>query len=554
MALLCCTVSSVQAQSVKLMPFYKKATNNNPLNAFHLCADPTAVEYNGRLYVYGTNDQLEFNTGDKNNNTYGKINQLVCMSTDDLVNWTFHGVIDVKAVCKWCWTSWAPSIVSRVESDKKTHFYMYFTNGASGIGVMTATSPLGPWKDPIGKALIDGSTPGRGVQSNIIDPGVCVDDEGNGWLTFGGGDPNKEGSHLIPGNARIVKLGKNMASLASAIIPIPAPFHFEANELNFVDGHWIFSYSGGWSPNSGEWNGYSGKNGYSCPSACSIMSMVTDDPINGEWKYTGEVLKNPGQFGYPYGNNHSHIQDFGGQWYMIYHTQELIKAWGYNSGYRSIAMNKITYNASKHAFNAASMSGTGITQIKDKMINPFEKVEAETMSNASGISAINTSGNGKTLITGIEAGDWIQLRGVKFDKDAKSVTMRLKGAGSLEFRGGSTTGSIPAACLAKVEFSRTSLGEVTVDLSRVIASKTYNYFYVVFTDVQKAIQLDYYRFNELSVEEITPVEMIEADEEAQVVGYFGMDGKQLPTRPRKGMYIEKLMMPDGKVKSVKHLR
>ncbi len=551
--LLACS-SLAQAQTVKLAPFYKKAVNCNPLNAFHLCADPTAVEYNGRLYVYGTNDQLEFNTGDKNNNTYGKINQLVCMSTEDLVNWTFHGTIDVKAVCKWCWTSWAPSIVSREEANGKTSFYMYFTNGASGIGVMKASSPVGPWTDPIGKALIDGSTPGRGVQSNIIDPGVCIDDEGNGWLTFGGGDPNREGSHLIPGNARIVKLGKNMASLASAIVPIPAPLHFEANELNYVDGKFIFTYSGGWSPNSGEWNGYSGKNGYPCPSACSIMAMSTDDPINGEWTYNGEVLKNPGQFGYPYGNNHSHIQQFDGSWYMIYHTQELIKSWGYNSGYRSIAMNKISWNATKKQFNAASMSGTGLTQLKDKQINPFERIEGETMSNGSGISATATSGAGRMLLSDIDPGDWIQLRGVKFNQRAKSVTLRVKGAGTMEFRAGSSDGSIPNYCLARVEFSRNTLGEVTIDLSKEIAVKNYNYFYVVFTDVQKTITLDYYKFNELSVDEITPIEIIEADEEARTEGYYTMDGKKLARKPGRGMYIEKMIMPDGKVKAVKHIK
>lgn len=550
--LLACS-SFVQAQTVTLQPFYKKSTNCNPLNAFHLCADPTAVEYNGRLYVYGTNDQLEFTTGDKNNNTYGKINQLVCMSSDDLINWTFHGTIDVKAVCKWCWTSWAPSIVKREEAGGKTNFYMYFTNGASGIGVMKASSPLGPWTDPIGKALIDGSTPGRGVQSNIIDPGVCVDDEGNGWLTFGGGDPNREGSHLIPGNARIVKLGKNMASLASAIVPIPAPLHFEANELNYIDGKFIFTYSGGWSPNGSEWNGYSGKNGYPCPSACSIMAMSTDDPLSGEWTYNGEVLKNPGQFGYPYGNNHSHIQDFQGQWYMIYHTQELIKSWGYGSGYRSIAMNKISWNATKKQFNAATMSGTGITQMKDKYINPFEKVEAETMSNASGISAANTTGNGKTVIKDIDAGDWIQLRGVKFDETAKSVTLRVKGTGALEFRTSTTTGGISNAALAKVEFSRNTLGTVTVDLSRAINPKSYPYFYVVFTRVDKAVELDYYQFNALSVDEQTPVEVIEADEDVRTEGYYSMDGKRLPARPVRGMYIEKVFLPDGSVKGMKRI-
>jgi len=46
---------------------------------------------------------------------------LVMLSTDDMVNWTYHGLIDVKALSPWGIASWAPSIVSRVESDGKTY-------------------------------------------------------------------------------------------------------------------------------------------------------------------------------------------------------------------------------------------------------------------------------------------------------------------------------------------------------------------------------------------------------------------------------------------------
>ena len=35
---------------------YKNERNANPISPNIFCADPTAVEYNGRLYVYGTND------------------------------------------------------------------------------------------------------------------------------------------------------------------------------------------------------------------------------------------------------------------------------------------------------------------------------------------------------------------------------------------------------------------------------------------------------------------------------------------------------------------
>ena len=43
-----------------VMEAYKKTTEVSPLNPYRFCADPTSIEYEGRLYVYGTNDQQEF--------------------------------------------------------------------------------------------------------------------------------------------------------------------------------------------------------------------------------------------------------------------------------------------------------------------------------------------------------------------------------------------------------------------------------------------------------------------------------------------------------------
>ena len=39
----------------------------NPLLDFHYIADPTAIEYNGRLYVYGTNDHQQYEAGTASN-------------------------------------------------------------------------------------------------------------------------------------------------------------------------------------------------------------------------------------------------------------------------------------------------------------------------------------------------------------------------------------------------------------------------------------------------------------------------------------------------------
>ena len=531
-----CAMTTAQT----LTASYKNDIEVNPIIPFNLCADPTAVEYNGRLYVYGTNDQQEYETTkDASHNSYGKITQLVCMSTADLVNWTFHGTINVKAAASWIWTSWAPSIVSREEADGKTHFYMYFTNSAAGIGVITATSPLGPWHDPIGHALIDGNTPGRGEQSNIIDPGVCIDDDGIGWLTFGGGDPNRYGSKLMPGNARIVKLGKDMISLDGPIKEIPAPFHFEANELNYINGKYVFSYSGGWSCSNDDWNRYSGKGSYSCPSTCAILSMTTDDPMNGTWKYTGELLKNPGNFGYPWGNNHSHLQKFGDNYYMIYHTQQLERKMGLSGGYRGIAINRTTISASTGKIVAPSMTNNGPTLLISARPTAADGVvfEAENMANSAGVT-VRRLGTTLTAVADIQTGDWTLVRGFSFPEGAQSLKVRVRGKGVMELRLGAKTNK----AVATIPFDSNSWTDVTVDLDEPIQpGSVYTYLYFVFTEAGGLTQFDNYEFSTTT----TPINDIIA-EPASEETIYDLTGRKVEDVSQKGIYIV-----NGKKKLVK---
>ena len=97
-----CASMGVEAQSVANA--YKGVSNGNPISACVFCADPTALEFDGRVYVYGSNDSQQFLVNNKKgSNGYGAIKSLVVFSTDDMVNWTFHGTIDVGKLC----TSWA---------------------------------------------------------------------------------------------------------------------------------------------------------------------------------------------------------------------------------------------------------------------------------------------------------------------------------------------------------------------------------------------------------------------------------------------------------------
>ena len=67
---------------------YKLENTANPISPNVFCADPTGVEYNGRLYIYGTNDHQEYEAvGDDGKNGYAHIKSIVMLSTDDMVNW-----------------------------------------------------------------------------------------------------------------------------------------------------------------------------------------------------------------------------------------------------------------------------------------------------------------------------------------------------------------------------------------------------------------------------------------------------------------------------------
>ena len=65
---------SLQAASQTTATNYKGVGNGNPISGSVFCADPTALDYEGRLYVYGSNDHQQFiKNGKKGDNGYGDI-------------------------------------------------------------------------------------------------------------------------------------------------------------------------------------------------------------------------------------------------------------------------------------------------------------------------------------------------------------------------------------------------------------------------------------------------------------------------------------------------
>lgn len=404
---------------------YKADGENNPLFTQRFGADPGVMEYNGRVYVYTTNDVIEYDSDGKvTENTYAQVNKINCLSSEDLVNWTDHGAIPVAGtdgIAKWATCSWAPCAAHKTINGKEK-FFLYFCNGGNGVSVLTADSPTGPWTDPLGKALITRATPNCNDITWLFDPAVMVDDDGTGYLCFGGGVP--DGKDAMPGTSRIVKLGDDMISLAGTPVTIEAPYLFEDSGINKIGDTYYYTYCSNWK---------TAGNAYGMTSG-AIEYMTSNNPL-GPYTYGGELFRNQGTFFGLYGNNHHSLCTLDGQLYLFYHNRSVEKAMGIEGNYRSPQVDAVTMQGTK--IQAVTGTMTGIAQ--KKTINPYQTVQAETMSNQAGIQV---RGLGDTVVIEIDQGDWLKVSGVHFSKGASQIAIQVssKSGCAVKICTGSPTG------------------------------------------------------------------------------------------------------------------
>ena len=397
-----------------LLESYKKEGENNPLYTQRFGADPGVMEYNGRFYVYMTNDIIEYGGGKKvKENTYSKIRSINCISSDDMVNWTDHGEIPVAGswgIARWAVNSWAPCAAHK-EIDGKEKFFLYFCNGGNGIGVLVSDSPTGPWEDVLGKPLISRSVPGCADVVWLFDPAVMVDDDGTGYLAFGGGVP--EGKQENPGTGRIVRLGEDMVSLDMDPVPLDVPYLFEDSGINKINGKYIYSYCSNWQTGGNKLGITDG----------AIQYMVSDDPL-GPYTYAGQMFPNQGNFFGLYGNNHHSIGCLDGELYLFYHNRPVEKAMGITGNYRSPQADRILTDETGKMSVRGTMKGIG----QKKSFDPTAQIPASTMSDQAGIE-VKAEDNVPVVHT--KKGAWIRISGADFGE----------GGGTLLLRAGSGTGS-----------------------------------------------------------------------------------------------------------------
>lgn len=220
-------------------------------------------------------------------------------SSKDLVNWTKHPRVLAKENISWLRRAlWAPAVI---QANGKYYFFFGANDiknneEVGGIGVAVADNPAGPFKDAIGKPLIDKIVNG----AQPIDQFVFKDDDGQHYMYYGGW-----------GHCNIVKMAPDLLS----IVPFDdGTIYKEVTPENYTEGPFMLKRGGKyyfmWS--EGGW----GNSDY------SVAYAIADSPF-GPFERVGKILQQDANIAVGAGH-HSIVKGAGAEeWYIIYHRRPL---------------------------------------------------------------------------------------------------------------------------------------------------------------------------------------------------------------------------------------
>ena len=375
-----------------------------PIMAHRHAADPSALVHGQRLYLYASND-------DENGTNGYSMTSIVCFSTEDLKNWTDHGIVfSATQHTTWASYAWAPSVVHR-----DGVFYLYFANGGASIGVATSSLPTGPFRDARGSPLISASTPGAASPTQwYFDPCAFLDDDGQGYLYFGG---------QYPTNARVIRLAGSLVATEGVAVPLVAPDFFEAIHVHKAHGLYHLTYST--RPEAG----------------MTIAYAVSTNPMHG-FQFRGTLLPNPPQN--LNNNNHHGIVYFRDQWYIAYHNRAAALEKGL-TGPAAVYKRSLGLDRLNHAPDGTLLPATATADSLGQLtfLDPYRRVEGETMAQSFGIRT--ASGPWGVHVIPLMNGAWIRLRGVNFGVGPAQFLARVAcggAGGTIELRLHSPTGSV----------------------------------------------------------------------------------------------------------------
>jgi len=264
----------------------EKSNSGNPVFAGWY-ADPEGAILNGLYWIYPTYSDV-----------YEKQVFFDAFSSSDLVHWTKHEHILDTASVKWAKRAiWAPSI-----AEKGGKYFLFF--GANdiqsnaeygGIGVAVADKPAGPFKDYLGKPLVDKFYNG----AQPIDQFVFKDKE-DYYLIYGGWR-----------HCNIAKLNKDFTGFISFD---DGTVFKEITPEKYVEGPFMFKRNGKyyfmWS--EGGWTGPD----------YSVAYAISDSPF-GPFKRVDKILQQNEKIATGAGHHSVMKHPTKEEYYIVYHRRPL---------------------------------------------------------------------------------------------------------------------------------------------------------------------------------------------------------------------------------------
>ena len=251
-------------------------------------ADPEAAIFDGRYWIYPTfsapyDQQLHFDA----------------FSSDDLLTWQKHPRVLVASAIPWARRAmWAPSVVQR---NGRYYFFFaanYIQNDTErgGIGVAVSERPAGPFRDLLGRPLIDRFHNG----AQPIDQFVFRDADGADYMIYGGWK-----------HCNLARLKPDFTGFLA--LPDGQMFK-EITPPGYVEGPFMFRRAGKvyfmWS--EGGWTGPD----YS-------VAYAVADSVFGPFERIGTVLRQDPAVATGAGH-HSVLHDAkNDQYYIVYHRRPL---------------------------------------------------------------------------------------------------------------------------------------------------------------------------------------------------------------------------------------
>lgn len=422
--------------------------------------DPAPYAYGDKLYMFTGHDEDDA--------TYFLMKDYQVFCTSDMANWTYLGTQMSTGTFPWAQqgdNAWASQAVC---VDGKWFWYVCLIEektGGNALAVATAPSPQGPWKDALGGPLA--------VGWSFIDPTVFIDDDGSAYLFWG----NKG---LWYG-----KLAPDMTSFMDGWKEVPG-FHDpqcfgpesmkmdwsirkEVMMVGYEEGPWLYKKDGTYYLS------------YPSGGVPEHMAYSTAPTIDGPWTYRGKIMDTATRSFTIHGGN----VNFRGHDYMFYHDGTLPNGGGFH---RSACVEEFSFSPDG-SIPFIPFTKDGPAPLGS--LNPYERVEAETMASCWGLKTDRKDGKDH-YVTSVHNGDWIRLREVELGEEGPGMVtlqvLNFQNPGRVEFY----LDNIGGAPLAKVEV--TAENPLRTAFIKTKATGRHD-LYILFRGADKELfDLDWWKF------------------------------------------------------------